>query len=37
MDKNYENHVDRRIREMHERMRNNRYRKKRKINLEKKI
>ena len=33
MEKNYQNHVDRRIRELHERMMNNKFRKKRNINL----
>ena len=34
MEKNYQNHVDKRIRELHERMRNNKFRK-RNIKLKK--
>jgi len=33
MEKDYQNHVDKRIRELHERMRNNKFRKKRNIKL----
>jgi hypothetical protein len=35
MEKNYENHVDKRIREIHERMRNSRLKRKCKMNLKK--
>ncbi len=37
MEKNFQNHVDKRIRELHERMRNNKLRKKVNIKLEKRI
>jgi hypothetical protein len=33
MENNYQNHVDRRIKELHERMRNNKFRKKRNIKI----
>lgn len=37
MEKKFQNHVDKRIRELHERMRNNKLRKKVNIKLEKRI
>lgn len=35
MESNYQNHVDKRIRELHERMRNIKFRKKRNIKVKK--